>query len=88
MSEPVVVRQLDQLRFAIMASAAHEKKVQGMIAKLPGKTLAERVRIVRTSPCGTDTERAAWLKKEHGLGHFQARLVVGEAKKQRGAHSP
>ena len=91
MSEPGVVRQLDQLRFAIMASAAHEKKVQGMIAKLPektGKTLAERVRIVRTSPCGTDTERAAWLKKEHGLGHFQARLVVGEAKKQRGAHSP
>ena len=74
MSEPVVVRQLDQLRFAIMASAAHEKKVQGMIAKLPektGKTLAERVRIVRTSPCGTDTERAPGSRRSTGWGTFK-----------------
>ena len=68
-----------------MASAAHEKKVAGMIANLPektGKTLAQWVRIASRCPGATDAERVAWLKKEHGLGHFQARLVVGEAKKR------
>ncbi len=67
-----------------MASASHDKKVQGMIANLPektGKTLAQWIRIVARSPVATDAERAAWLKKEHGLGHFQARLVVSAARK-------
>ena len=68
-----------------MASAPHEKKVQGMIANFSektGKTLAQWIRIASKSPCGTDAERADWLKKEHGLGHFQARLVVSEARKK------
>ncbi len=68
-----------------MASASHDKKVQGMIANLPektGKTLAQWIRIVARAPVATDAERAAWLKKEHGLGHFQARLVVSEARKR------
>ncbi len=67
-----------------MASASHTKTVQGMIANLPektGKTLAQWIRIVARSPAATDAERAAWLEKEHGLGHFQARLVVSQAKK-------
>ncbi len=67
-----------------MASASHEKKLQGMIANLPektGKTLAQWIRIVARSPVATDAERAVWLKKEHGLGHFQARLIVSEARK-------
>ena len=68
-----------------MASASHAKKVQGMIANLPektGKTLAQWIRIVARSPVATDAERTAWLKQEHGLGHFQARLVVSEARKR------
>jgi hypothetical protein len=68
-----------------MASTRHDQKVQGMIANLPeetGKTLARWVRIVTKSPCDTDAERTDWLKREHGLGHFQARLVVSEAKKK------
>ena len=71
-----------------MASASHDKKIQGMIANLPektrktGKTLAQWTRVLAASPAATNSERAAWLEKEHGLGHFQARLVVGEAKKK------
>ena len=67
-------------------SLAHDKKIQGMIANLPaktGKTLAQWIRIAERAPVATDAERAAWLKKQHGLGHFQARLVVSEAKKAR-----
>lgn len=67
-----------------MASASHEKKIQGMIANLPektGKTLAQWIRIAAKAPVASDADRAAWLEKEHGLGHFQARLVVSEAKK-------
>ena len=67
-----------------MASASHDKKIEGMIANLPektGKTLAQWIRVLAKSPAGTDAEHAAWLKREHGLGHFQARLVVSEAKK-------
>jgi len=68
-----------------MATARHDKKVQGMIANLPektGKTLAQWIRVVTKSPCETDAERTVWLKKEHELGHFQARLVVSEARKK------
>ena len=68
-----------------MASASDTKKVEGMIANLPGKTgktLAQWIQIVARSPVATDAERAAWLQKEHGLGHFQARLVVSEARKK------
>ena len=46
------------------------------------KTLAQWIRVLAKSPAATDAERAAWLKREHGLGHFQARLVVSEAKKK------
>jgi hypothetical protein len=69
------------------AVASHGKKIQGMIANLPsktGKTLDQWVSIVAEAPVGTDGDRAAWLKKEHGLGHFQARLVVTEAKRLHG----
>ena len=69
-----------------MASASHQKKIQGMIANLPektGKTLAQWIRIATKAPGGTDAERTDWLKREHGLGHFQARLVVSEGKKKR-----
>ncbi len=54
-----------------------------MIANLPektGKTLAQWIRIATQAPVAGDADRAAWLVKEHGLGHFQARLVVSEAK--------
>ena len=69
-----------------MATTRHEQKVQGMIANLAektGKTLAQWVRIATKSPCDTDAKRTDWPKQEHGLGHFQARLVVSEARKKR-----
>ena len=65
---------------------AHEKKRQGMIRNLPettGKSLEQWLRIARRAPVAHDTELAAWLKKEHGLGHFQARLVASEARARR-----
>ena len=61
------------------------KKIHGMIANLPektGRTLDQWIRLVAKSSASTDAERVAWLKREHGLGHFQARLVVAEAKKK------
>jgi len=66
-------------------SAAHSKKTQGMIANLPaktGKTLEEWVAILRAQGPAEQKQWADWLKATHGLGHFQARLVATEAKKQ------
>ena len=65
-----------------MASEAHEKKRAGMIAKLPektGKTLEQWVRVAKRAPAAaraSDKALSDWLETEHGLGHFQARLVV------------
>lgn len=67
-----------------MASASHDKKIRGMIANLhekTGKTLAQWIRIIAVAPVTSDAERAAWLERAHGLGHFQARLVVSQARK-------
>ena len=57
-----------------------------MIRNLPektGRTLEQWLGIARRAPVESDAELAAWLKKEHGLGHFQARLVVSEARARR-----
>jgi len=67
-------------------TTAHEKKRQGMIVNLPhktGRTLAQWIAIARRAPVENDAELARWLKSEHGLGHFQARLVVSEARAAR-----
>ena len=63
---------------------ADSKKRAGMIANLPrrtGRTLEEWVRLVRAEGPDSDTERRTWLKEKHGVGHFQARLVVEEARR-------
>lgn len=62
---------------------AHAKKRAGMIRNLKaktGRTLEEWVELVVEHGPQTNGERAAWLKSEHALGHFQARLVVSEAR--------
>lgn len=45
-----------------------------------GLTLAEWVARVRGCPDEGFMDRVRWLKGEHGLGHFQARLVVEAAR--------
>ncbi len=62
--------------------SAHEAKRQGMIRNLPastGKTLEQWIAVVAGAPVTGRKARADWLEAEHGLGHFQARLVVAEA---------
>ena len=63
-------------------SSAHEKKRATMRASLEAKTgrdldawLALLARDGPADPRG----RLDWLKEHHGLGHFQARLIVEEA---------
>ena len=66
-----------------MASDAHEKKRQGMIANLPektGRSLEEWSAVLAACPEEGYSARVGWLKAEHGLGHFQARLVATEAR--------
>jgi len=53
-----------------------------MIRNLPastGKTLEQWIAVVAGAPVTGRKARADWLEAEHGLGHFQARLVVAEA---------
>jgi hypothetical protein len=67
-----------------MMSSAHEKKRATMKATLEAKTgrdlNAWLALLTRDGPFGY-TERLDWLKKHHGLGHFQARLIIEETKR-------
>ena len=61
----------------------HEVKRQAMIATLEAKTgrdLDGWLGVVATAPSDGFMDRVNWLKAEHELGHFQARLVVEEAR--------
>ena len=63
-----------------MATPAHEKKVAGMRRNLKAKTgrdLDEWVALLRQDGPAEPKAQLAWLKDVHGLGHFQAKLVVG-----------
>ena len=54
-----------------------------MIATLQSKTgrdLDSWIEVVASAPSDGFMEHVRWLKAEHGLGHFQARLVVEEAR--------
>ena len=44
------------------------------------RTLDEWVDIVSDAPVDGFMERVEWLKAEYGLDHFQARLIVEEAR--------
>lgn len=59
----------------------HAKKRASMKARLEeltGRHLDDWIALARQSPEATFMGRVGWLKSEHGLGHFQARLVVEE----------
>ena len=43
-----------------------------------GRSLDEWVAIANGAPSAGFMELVAWLKAEHGLGHFQARLIAEE----------
>jgi hypothetical protein len=58
--------------------------VAAIVANLPGKTgrtLEAWVALVRSHGSGSNKERIAWLKQEHGLGHVQAGIIVDKAAK-------
>ena len=66
-----------------MASDAHQRKPEGMIWNLPSKTgrsLEVWLEVLGGCDDRSHAGRVAWLKREHGLGHFQARLVASEAR--------
>jgi len=46
-----------------------------------GRSVAEWVRLVRSEGPADPKQWQTWLKTERGLGHFQARLVVAEARR-------
>ena len=61
--------------------SAESQERATMIATLQSKTgrdLDSWIEIVASAPCPGFMDRVRWLKAEHGLGHFQARLVVEE----------
>ena len=56
-----------------------------MIATLEAKTgesLSKWVERVRRAPVVGFGDVVKWLKEEHGLGHFQARLIVEASRKE------
>ena len=64
-------------------SDRHATKRATMIATLGEKTghdLEQWLEILSRSPAESFMDRVNWLKSVHGLGHFQARLVVEEAR--------
>jgi hypothetical protein len=66
-------------------SSRHEKKRTTMAANLQaatGKSVAEWVADVDAAQLDGYAAIINWLKRHHGLGHFQARLVA-EAHRER-----
>jgi hypothetical protein len=60
-------------------SDRHAKKRATIAANLEaqtGRTLAEWVTITGQAPVTGFMDTVNWLKAEHGLSHFQARLIV------------
>jgi len=60
-------------------SERHDKKRATMAANLEaqtGRSVSDWVTVVNRSKLGGFSEIVDWLKHEHGLGHFQARLVA------------
>ena len=60
-------------------SDRHDRKRTTMAANLEaqtGRTVAEWVAIANRAPVDGFTNTINWLKADHGLSHFQARLVA------------
>lgn len=64
-------------------TSKHEAKVAGMIRNLEaktGRTLEDWIAVLHEAgPASGHKARVDWLKTTHGLGHFQAKLVVSRA---------
>ena len=59
--------------------SAHDQKRAAMAANLEeqtGRTVEQWADILRAAQITGFMDSIGWLKAEHGLGHFQARLVV------------
>ena len=72
-----------------MVSEQHGSKRQTMIANLEsqsGRSLAEWTDIANQAPVDGFMNTLEWLKSNHGLGHFQARLVAEAQRDQKGTH--
>ncbi len=64
-------------------SDRHQRKRASIAASLPaktGRTLEEWAEIARAAPTAGFMELVGWLKRECGLGHFQAVRVAEEAR--------
>ena len=66
-------------------SDRHERKRAAMKASLEektGRSLDAWLRVLDESPAEGFMNRLRWLESEHGLGHFQSRLIVEEERDQ------
>ncbi len=66
-----------------MPSNRHAKKTAAMVATMKAKTgrsVDEWVALVRADGPEDDREWQTWLKRKHGLGHFQARLIASASR--------
>ena len=64
-------------------SDRHSKKRATMMATLQDKTgrsLEQWLAVLDHAPAEGFMNQTSWLKEEHGLGHFQARMIVTEKK--------
>lgn len=60
---------------------SHDDKVAAMERNLlatTGRTLQQWIEIVRAEGLPTAAAQREWLKSVHGVGHFQARLIVSK----------
>ncbi len=62
----------------LQPNAMSEAVARNLPAKT-GKTMDEWVAIVRRDASGTHRQKVEWLKKEHGLGHSTASIIVHTA---------
>ncbi len=60
-------------------SDKHQKKLATMAVRIEeqtGKSVDEWATIIKAEAMTGFTERVNWLKLNHQLGHFQARMIV------------
>jgi hypothetical protein len=64
--------------YSVHPSVAHFQVVRDKLTTATGRSLAEWVRLARTEGPSVDTERVAWLRKEHNLNATTA-WIISEA---------
>lgn len=67
---------------------AMEAKAIAVLKEKTGRTLAEWIRLIRKTGPASPKERAAWLKREHGLGTNYAAWMAARVDMKEDARKP